>query len=87
MRAFDHLLASLSNPLDGKRKQDIAEATAEAFDRGSLYLAAAFDIDGHAYQVLIDPSVDRKKARGSLDSRTFVEKEVQHSTTSHSWRT
>jgi hypothetical protein len=76
-RAFDHLLAALSNPLDGKRKEDVAEAAAEAFDRELLYLAAAFDISGRAYQAMINPSVDRKKARGSLDSRTFVDKEVR----------
>ena len=76
-RAFDHLLAALSNPLDGKRKEDVAEAAAEAFDRELLYLAAAFDIYGWVYQAMIDPSVDRRKARGSLDSRAFVDDEVR----------
>lgn len=76
-RAFDDLLAALSNPLDGKRNEDVAEATAEAFDRELLYLAAVFDIFGRAYQAMVDPSVDRKKARGSLDSRTFIDKEVR----------
>jgi hypothetical protein len=76
-RAFDHLLAALSNPLNGKRKEDVAEAAAEAFDRELLYLAAVFDIYGRAYQSMIDPSVDRKKIRGSLDSRTFIDKQVR----------
>lgn len=75
-KALDHLLAVLSNPLDGKRAEDVAEAAAEAFDRELLYLSAVYDIFGRAYQVMINHAIDQKKARGSLDSRAFVEKEV-----------
>jgi hypothetical protein len=76
-RAFDHVLAALSNPLEGNRKEDVAETAAEAFDRELLYLAAVFDIFGRGYQALIDPSVDRRKVRGSLESRSFVDKDVR----------
>jgi hypothetical protein len=76
-RALDHLLASLSNPVKGKRKDDVAEAAAEAFDRELLYLSAVFDIYGRAYQAMINPSIDRKKTRGSLDSRDFINNEVR----------
>ncbi len=76
-RAFDHLLAALSNPLGGKRKEDVAEAAAEAFDRELLYLSAAFDIYGRTYQAMIDPAMNRKKARRSLDSREFINNEVR----------
>lgn len=76
-KALDHLLAALSNPLDGKRTEDVAEAAAEAFDRELLYLSAVFDIYGRAYLALIDPSIDRKKARGSMDSRAFISNQVR----------
>lgn len=75
-KALDHLLAALSNPLDGKRDRDVAEAVAEAFDRELLYLSAVYDIFGRAYQAMINPAADQKKARGSLDSRAFIEKDV-----------
>jgi hypothetical protein len=75
-KAIDHLLAALSNPLDGKRVDDVAEAAAEAFDRELLYLSAVYDIVGRTYQAMINPARDQKKGRGSLDSRAFVEKEV-----------
>lgn len=75
-KALDHLLAVLSNPLDGKRVEDVAESAAEAFDRELLYLSAVYDIFGRAYQAMVDPSSDQRKARGSLDSRAFVEREV-----------
>jgi hypothetical protein len=75
-KALDHLLAALSNPLDGKRVEDVAEAAAEAFDGELLYLSAVYDIFGRTYQAMINPALDQKKARGSLDSRAFVEKEV-----------
>jgi hypothetical protein len=82
-KALDHLLAALSNPLDGKRVEDVADAAAEAFDRELLYLSAVYDIFGRTYQAMINPAIDQKKARGSLDSRAFVEKEVatQYDTT------
>jgi hypothetical protein len=79
-RALDHLLASLSNPVDGKRAADVNEAAAEAFDRELLYLSAVFDIFGRTYQAMINPALDQKKARGSLDSRAFVENDVAAST-------
>ena len=76
-RALDHLLAALSNPLD-KRKSDVVEAAAEAFDRELLYLAAAFDIYGRLYVWLLDTSKDHKTIRNqSLDSRNFVNKLVK----------
>jgi hypothetical protein len=75
-KALDHLLAALSNPVDEKRVEDVAEAAAEAFDRELLYLSAVFDIFGRTYQALINPALDQKKARGSLDSRAFIEKDV-----------
>ncbi|WP_245843380.1 hypothetical protein [Mycolicibacterium vulneris] len=75
-KALDHLLAALSNPVDGKRVEDVTEAAAEAFDRELLYLSAVFDIFGRTYQAMINPALDQKKARGSLDSRAFVENEV-----------
>jgi hypothetical protein len=43
-RALDHLLAALSNPIDGPSGDDVAESAAEAFDRELLYTAAIFDI-------------------------------------------
>jgi hypothetical protein len=45
-KALDHLLAALSNPVDGKRVEDVAEVAGEAFDRELLYLSAVFDIFG-----------------------------------------
>jgi hypothetical protein len=76
-RALDQLLATLSNPVKGKRKDDVAEAAAEAFDRELLYLSAVFDIYGRTYQAMINPSTNRKKARSSLDSRDFINNEVR----------
>ena len=78
-KALDHLLAALSNPLDGKLVDDVAEAAAEAFDRELMYLSAVYDIFRRTYQAMINPALDQNKARGSLDSRAFVEKEVAHS--------
>jgi hypothetical protein len=75
-KALDQLLASLSNPVEGKRIEDVSEAAAESFDRELLYLSAVFDIFGRAYQVMVDPARDSNKDRGSLDSRTFIDKEV-----------
>jgi hypothetical protein len=76
-RALDHMLAALSSPVGGSRGTDVVEAAAEAFDRELLYLAAAFDIYGRLYMALLDPSPDRASARGSLDSREFLKKQVR----------
>jgi len=75
-RAFDHMLAALSNPLN-KRKADVVEAAAEAFDRELLYLSAAFDIYGRLYRTLIDPSINMDDVRDSLDSRVFIAKHLR----------
>jgi hypothetical protein len=76
-RALDHMLATLCNPLN-KRRDDVVETAAEAFDREILYLAAAFDVFGRLYVWLLDPSQDQKKIRNqSLDSREFVKKYVK----------
>jgi hypothetical protein len=75
-RALDHMLAALSNPL-GKRRADVVEAAAEAFDRELLYLSAAFDIYGRLYRTLIDPSIDMDDVRDSLDSRAFIAKHLR----------
>ncbi|MGC7358348.1 hypothetical protein RA989_21090, partial [Mycobacteroides abscessus subsp. massiliense] len=48
------------------------EAAAEAFDRQLLYLAAAFDIYGRRFLLLIDPARDPKKSRLSLDAGGYV---------------
>jgi hypothetical protein len=74
-RALDHMLAALSNRLD-KRRPDVVEAAAEAFDRELLYLSAAFDIYGRLYRTLIDPSIDMDDVRDSLDSRAFIAKHL-----------
>ncbi len=71
-RALDQLLAVLSNPISGKRSADVVEAAAEAFDRQLLYLAAAFDIYGRRFLLLIDPTRDPKKYRLSLDAGGYV---------------
>ncbi len=71
-RALDQLLAVLSNPISGKRSADVVEAAAEAFDRQLLYLAAAFDIYGRRFLLLIDPTRDPKKHRLSLDAGGYV---------------
>jgi hypothetical protein len=75
-RALDHMLAALSNPLN-KRRDDVVETAAEAFDRELLYLAAAFDIYGRLYVKLLDPAKDERSTRGqSLDSRRFLNEHV-----------
>lgn len=71
-RAFDHLVAALSNPLIGNRRADVTEAAAEAFDRQLLYLAAAFDIYGRRYLQLIDLNRDPAKFLQSLDAKGYV---------------
>jgi hypothetical protein len=71
-RALDEMLAALSNRLDRNRRADVIEAAAEAFDRELLYLAAAFDIYGRRFPLLIDPTRDASKFRFSLDGRGYV---------------
>ncbi|WP_280424706.1 hypothetical protein [Nocardia carnea] len=74
-RALDELLGALSNTAGkGTAASDITEAAAEAFDREMLYLCAAFDGYGRLYATLIDTTVDPRKARDSLFSRTFLDK-------------
>ena len=71
-RALDEMLAALSNPVDGKQARRRDRAAAEAFDRELLYLAAAFDIYGRRYPLLIDPTRDPSKFRLSLDGRGYL---------------
>jgi hypothetical protein len=76
-RALDHMLAALSNPLNGKRRADVIETAAEAFDRQLLYLAAAFDIYGRRYPLLIDSTRDPKNFRFSLDGKGYVKDHLE----------
>lgn len=76
-RAFDHLVAALSNPMSDKHQADVTETAAEAFDRQLLYLAAAFDIYGRRYLLLIDPTRDPTKFRQSLDGRGYVKDHLE----------
>ncbi|MFV8172428.1 MULTISPECIES: hypothetical protein [Mycolicibacterium] len=76
-RAFDHLLAALSNPRSGKHRADVTEAAAEAFDRQLLYLAAAFDIYGRWYPLLIDSTRDPARFRQSLDGKGYVKDHLE----------
>ncbi|MCV7283995.1 hypothetical protein H7J87_01495 [Mycolicibacterium wolinskyi] len=76
-RALDHMLAALSNPLNNYREADVIETTAEAFDRELLYLAAAFDIYGRRYPLLIDPTRDPKNFRQSLDGKGYIKDHVE----------
>jgi hypothetical protein len=71
-RALDHMVAALSNPATGKQGPDAIETAAEAFDRELLYLAAAFDIYGRRYPLLIDSTRDPSKFRQSLDGRGYL---------------
>jgi hypothetical protein len=71
-RALDKMLAALSNQATGKRQADVIETAAEAFDRELLYLAAAFDIYGRRFLMLIDPTRDPTKFRLSLDARGYL---------------
>jgi hypothetical protein len=71
-RALDHMIAALSNPMNGHRRADVIETAAEAFDRQLLYLAAAFDIFGRRYLLLVDPTRDPKKFRFSLDGAGYL---------------
>jgi len=76
-RAFDHMVAALSNPMNDKRQADVTEAAAEAFDRQLLYLAAAFDIYGRRYPLLIDPARDPANFRQSLDGKGYVKDHLE----------
>jgi len=76
-RAFDHMVAALSNPMTGKRRADVTETAAEAFDRQLLYLAAAFDIYGRRYPLLIDPTRDPARFRQSLDGKGYVKDHLE----------
>jgi hypothetical protein len=71
-RALDEMLAALSNRVDGNQRADVIEVAAEAFDRELLYLAAAFDIYGRRFPLLIDPTRDPSRFRFSLDGRGYV---------------
>jgi hypothetical protein len=71
-RALDEMLAALSNRVDGNQRADVIEAAAEAFDRELLYLAAAFDIFGRRFLLLIDSTRDPSRFRFSLDGRSYV---------------
>ena len=71
-RALDEMLAALSNPVAGNTRADVIETAAEAFDRELLYLAAAFDIYGRRYLLLVDPTRDPSKFRLSLDARGYL---------------
>jgi hypothetical protein len=75
--ALDHMLAALSNPVDGRRRADVIETAAEAFDRQLLYLAAAFDIYGRRYLLLIDSTRDPKNFRFSLDGKGYVKDHLE----------
>jgi hypothetical protein len=72
VRALDRMLGALSNHPIGNRKEDVIETAAEAFDRALLYLAAAFDIYGRRYLLLIDPPRDPSRFRISLDARGYL---------------
>lgn len=76
-RALDNMLATLSNPVNGKHRADVIETAAEAFDRQLLYLAAAFDIYGRRYPLLIDSTRDPKKFRQSLDGKGYVQDHLE----------
>ncbi|MFJ6095615.1 hypothetical protein [Williamsia muralis] len=71
-RALDQLLAVLSNPISGKRSSDVVESASEAFDRQLLYLAAAFDIYGRFFLLLIDSTRNPKNFRFSLDAGDYI---------------
>lgn len=76
-RALDHMLAALSNAVLGERRADVIETVAEAFDRELLYLAAAFDIYGRRYPLLVDPTRDPQTSKQSLDAMGYVKDLVE----------
>jgi hypothetical protein len=55
----------------------VIETAAEAFDRELLYLAAAFDIFGRRYPLLIDSTRDPKNFRHSLDAKGCVKDHLE----------
>ena len=61
-------MSSTPNQVIGKRGPDVIETAAEAFDRELLYLAAAFDMYGWHYPLLIDRTRDPMKFLQSLDA-------------------
>ena len=68
-RAVDHLLAALSNGSSTEMERtDIAEATAEAFERILLYLCAALDRYSRVTRTFLDTELDPDQQRGSLTS-------------------
>jgi hypothetical protein len=76
-RAFDDMLAALSNPMTGTGGPDVVETAAEAFDRQLLYLAATFDIYGRRFPLLIDATRDPTKYRQSLDGKGYVKNHLE----------
>ncbi|WP_232323072.1 hypothetical protein [Hoyosella altamirensis] len=76
-RALDDMRAALSNPVRGKRRLDVVETAAEAFDRQLLYLSAAFDIFGRRYPLLIDPARNPQHFRHSLDRKGYVKEHLE----------
>ncbi|MFM9378808.1 hypothetical protein [Gordonia sp. VNK21] len=75
-KAFDTLLAALSNPITGDRSEDVIETAAEAFDRELLYLSAVYDILGRGFCMLKDLRAV-KPAHQSLDSEQFIQKHLE----------
>lgn len=68
-RAVDTLLAALSNASDSVTgRTDIAEATADAFDRVLLCLCAALDRYARVTKTLLNITLDADAQRGSLSS-------------------
>ena len=64
--------SSAPNQVAGKRRPDVIETAAEAFDRELLYLAAPFDMYGRSYPLLIDPTRDPLKFCQSLDASDAI---------------
>lgn len=77
-RAVDTLLAALSQgSSSGSQRADIAESTAEAFDRVLLYLCAAMDRYARVTRTLFDTTLDiDKQSTGSLTSREELKSRV-----------
>jgi hypothetical protein len=61
-------MSSAPNQVTGNRGPEVIETAAEAFDREVPYLAAASDMYGRRYPLLIDPTRDPLKFRQSLDA-------------------
>jgi hypothetical protein len=58
-------MSSAPNQVTGNRGHDVIETAAEAFDQEVLYLAAAPDMYGRRYPLLIDSTRDPLKFRQS----------------------